>query len=394
MFGGKKYILRDFKTYEEGLFHIIKNKGLPKLQEYVLTMSLPSLVFPSGYDILYVPSFHYSIWEEKYGREQRGIQRAMMEFLEGYKRELVLNLQTDWNEIEANLTPNLEDMQHQFDAYFLKATQYELLTKLFGIELRSVMDLLQNLVSHLQRDIRRKVERSGRAFDTWMQDLKRELSEREREQDRKRAREESVKRRIKGVQQERSARYCGLCGAEKEDEVCQYCGEVFDLPLSYIPLLHKGDVKIKPKKHHDWKFWDRKFKDHDPDTISLKDVTVRRFLPKNVVDLSSIRKYYDDHVSNFPLLEEYSFQELQNVYYKGTIQFKDLHIWEEEFIFKKRVFSEPEVEERYKTEKLRLILRLHNDRVRLYNEVLRSAKRMTRRMFREFNREIEPEVRL
>jgi len=417
MFGKKRDIFRDFSTYERGVYYFVIDKGDLYLQERVLDLDLLTPQFPMGNEIQYIPSFVIKIWKEHYDLDDGKLAIATNEFLRGYKQSILANLQDDWNVLKNKFEDSLDSILSTFDDYFFDVLKYKLLTDIFSIQLKYVIQRLNGLFKFLPFPLQQKLNREDRSYMEWKEEVLREaikneeeyLKEERAEEDiewrikevverkinQERTSEEEIEKKLENIAKKRESEYCEYCGEalDEDSDYCRMCGVKKNMILK-IDLPKKKEIKVKPKRFWEWKWWKRDFKDVDPKKIQPEDVRIKRFLPPNVLTYKEVRDFYDNNFGDIPLSITI-FEELRTFNIKGVIEFDDLSKWENKFIYNKDNSLYDEAKERdYNLEKERLILRLQKETNRVVKNIISRGRRYTRKILKEINDEIQESVRI
>ena len=96
----EKVIIRDFKTYEEGLYYLLIDRLDHFLYNYLLKIKFNQVVLVKDGSNEYLPLEIYTLFKKKYDLNEAKKQQALNDFYENLRQKAFNSLKSDVNQIQ------------------------------------------------------------------------------------------------------------------------------------------------------------------------------------------------------------------------------------------------------------------------------------------------------
>lgn len=183
----EKVIIRDFKTYEEGLYYLLIDRLDHFLYNYLLKIKFNQVVLVKDGSNEYLPLEIYTLFKKKYDLNEAKKQQALNDFYENLRQKAFNSLKSDVNQIQNKIEKSYEKIRFQMTSYFIEKLNYYLINEFHKIQFNFVNNGIENIYRHLPKDLQDEIR-----------DEEREKEDRERE--RAKAKEKESRKEIKSLE--------------------------------------------------------------------------------------------------------------------------------------------------------------------------------------------------
>jgi len=154
----EKDIIRDFESYEEGLYHILIERGKSLLYSYLLKIKWDKIKTVRDELNFYLPLEIYNEFK-KYDFDEKKLNLAMQDYQVKLTKKSIDSLDSDFSKINQELVkfnPSYEKTLILLDDYFYDKLKYYLISSIFQVQFNYIINHLKIIFDSLPKEIKNK----------------------------------------------------------------------------------------------------------------------------------------------------------------------------------------------------------------------------------------------